>query len=92
MDTKMRGVNTWKPARCSGIGSHVHGYEQATNIFLGYRCTIQGVRMKSIQNKIIISQKAFIIHFYVLFIASGVGLSPLHCGHFWLILPAPEDR
>jgi hypothetical protein len=26
------------------------------------------------------------------FIASGVGLSPLHCGHFWPIVPAPDDR
>jgi hypothetical protein len=26
------------------------------------------------------------------FIASGVGLSPLYCGHFWPIVPAPEDR
>jgi hypothetical protein len=26
------------------------------------------------------------------FIASGVGLSPLYCGHFWPIVPAPGDR
>jgi hypothetical protein len=26
------------------------------------------------------------------FIASGVGLSPLYCGHFWPIVPAPDDR
>jgi hypothetical protein len=25
-------------------------------------------------------------------IASGVALSPLHCGHFWPIVPAPDDR
>jgi hypothetical protein len=25
------------------------------------------------------------------FIASGVGLSPLYCGHFWPIVPAPDD-
>jgi hypothetical protein len=26
------------------------------------------------------------------FIAIGVGLSPLYCGHFWPIVPAPDDR
>jgi hypothetical protein len=26
------------------------------------------------------------------FIASGVGLSPLYCDHFWPIVPAPDDR
>jgi hypothetical protein len=26
------------------------------------------------------------------FIASGVGLSPLYCGYFWPIVPAPDDR
>jgi hypothetical protein len=26
------------------------------------------------------------------FVASGVGLSPLYCGHFWPIVPAPDDR
>jgi hypothetical protein len=26
------------------------------------------------------------------FIASWVGLSPLYCGHFWPIVPAPDDR
>jgi hypothetical protein len=25
------------------------------------------------------------------FIASGVGLSPLYCGQFWPIVPAPDD-
>jgi hypothetical protein len=30
--------------------------------------------------------------FRVFFIASGVGLSPFYCGHFWPILPAPDDR
>jgi hypothetical protein len=25
-------------------------------------------------------------------IASGVGLSPLYCGHFWPIVLAPDDR
>jgi hypothetical protein len=30
--------------------------------------------------------------FFIFFIASGVGLSPLHCGHFWPIVPAPDDR
>jgi hypothetical protein len=29
--------------------------------------------------------------FYILFIASGVGLSPLYCGYFWPIVPAPDD-
>jgi hypothetical protein len=24
------------------------------------------------------------------FIASGVGLSPLYCGHFWAIVPSPN--
>jgi hypothetical protein len=28
----------------------------------------------------------------VFFIASWVGLSPLYCGHFWPIVPAPDDR
>jgi hypothetical protein len=28
----------------------------------------------------------------VFFIASGVGLSPLYYGHFWPIVPAPNDR
>jgi hypothetical protein len=26
------------------------------------------------------------------FIASGLGLSALYCGHFWPIVPAPDDR
>jgi hypothetical protein len=26
------------------------------------------------------------------FIASGVKLSPLYCGHFWPIVPPPDDR
>jgi hypothetical protein len=29
---------------------------------------------------------------YFSFIASGVGLSPLYCGHLWPIVPAPDDR
>jgi hypothetical protein len=29
-------------------------------------------------------------HLY--FIASGVGLSHVYCGHFWPIVPAPDDR
>jgi hypothetical protein len=29
---------------------------------------------------------------WIFFIASGVGLSPLYCGHFWPIVPAPDDR
>jgi hypothetical protein len=28
----------------------------------------------------------------IFFIASGVGLSPLYCGHYWPIVPAPDDR
>jgi hypothetical protein len=28
----------------------------------------------------------------IFFIASGVGLSPLYCGHFWPIVPASDDR
>jgi hypothetical protein len=31
----------------------------------------------------------FVMYF---FIASGVGLSPLYCGHFWPIVPTPDDR
>jgi hypothetical protein len=27
-----------------------------------------------------------------IFIASGVGLSPLHCGHFWPIVPTLDHR
>jgi hypothetical protein len=30
--------------------------------------------------------------FSMFFIASGVELSPLYCGHFWPIVPAPDDR
>jgi hypothetical protein len=29
---------------------------------------------------------------YMIFTAIGVGLSPLYCGHFWPIVPAPDDR
>jgi hypothetical protein len=32
------------------------------------------------------------IWFNIFFIASGVGLSPLYCGHFWPIVLAPDDR
>jgi hypothetical protein len=33
------------------------------------------------------------IYIYIFFfIASGVGLSPLYCDHFWPIVPAPDDR
>jgi hypothetical protein len=28
----------------------------------------------------------------IFFIASGVGLSLLYCGHFWSIVPAQDDR
>jgi hypothetical protein len=28
----------------------------------------------------------------IFFIASGVGLSLFYCGHFWPIVPAPDDR
>jgi hypothetical protein len=28
----------------------------------------------------------------LLLIASGMGLNPLYCGHFWPIVPAPDDR
>jgi hypothetical protein len=28
----------------------------------------------------------------LIFFASGVGLSPLYCGHFWPIVPAPDNR
>jgi hypothetical protein len=27
----------------------------------------------------------------IIIIVSGVGLSPLYCGHFWPIVPAPDD-
>jgi hypothetical protein len=30
--------------------------------------------------------------FIPFFIDSSVGLSPLYCGHFWPIVPAPDDR
>jgi hypothetical protein len=29
---------------------------------------------------------------FFFFVASGVGLSPLYCGHFWPVVPAPDDR
>jgi hypothetical protein len=29
---------------------------------------------------------------WIFFTASGVGQSPLYCGHFWPIVPAPDDR
>ncbi|PNF40685.1 hypothetical protein B7P43_G02863 [Cryptotermes secundus] len=32
------------------------------------------------------------VEMFIFFIASGVGLCPLHCGHFWPIVPAPDDR
>jgi hypothetical protein len=32
------------------------------------------------------------VHRSIFFIASGVGLSPLYCGHFWPIVPASDDR
>jgi hypothetical protein len=32
------------------------------------------------------------IAFMIYFIANGVGLSPLYYGHFWPIVPAPDDR
>jgi hypothetical protein len=31
------------------------------------------------------------IEAWVCFIASGVGLSPLYCGHFWPIVQAPDN-
>jgi hypothetical protein len=31
-DTKMRGVDSWKPARFCGINRRVHGYEWSTDI------------------------------------------------------------
>jgi hypothetical protein len=31
-------------------------------------------------------------YFYYFIITSGVGLSSLYCGHFWPIVPAPDDR
>jgi hypothetical protein len=30
--------------------------------------------------------------YFFFFIVSGVGLSPLYCGHFWPVVPAPDDR
>jgi hypothetical protein len=32
----------------------------------------------------------FVFTFFLF--ASGVGLSPLYCGHFWPIVAAPDDR
>jgi hypothetical protein len=32
------------------------------------------------------------LNYLCFFIASEVGLSPLYCGHFWPIVPAPDDR
>jgi hypothetical protein len=40
----------------------------------------------------VIQDKKQQTHCTVFFIASGVGLSPLYCGHFWPIVPAPDDR
>jgi hypothetical protein len=36
--------------------------------------------------------KNYLFQNYVFFITSGVGLIPLHCGQFWPIVPAPDDR
>jgi hypothetical protein len=36
-------------------------------------------------------QIKFTFTFVHFFIVSGVGLSPLYCGHFWPIVPAPDD-
>jgi hypothetical protein len=33
-----------------------------------------------------------LLHIVIFFIASGVGLSPLYCSHFWPIVPDPDDR
>jgi hypothetical protein len=38
------------------------------------------------------AHRVFQRFYKVFFIASGVGLSPLYCGHFWPIVPAPDDR
>jgi hypothetical protein len=46
----------------------------------------------------LISRKYFILllfdreYFKDFLIASGLGLSPLYRGHFWPIVPAPDDR
>jgi hypothetical protein len=34
---------------------------------------------------------AHLEHIIIVFVASGVGLSPLYYGHFWPIVPAPGD-
>jgi hypothetical protein len=33
-----------------------------------------------------------VIRMVIFFIISGVGLSPLYYGHFWTVVPAPDDR
>jgi hypothetical protein len=46
-------------------------------------------------DNICISLDVFVKHnisFRIFFIASGLGLSSLYCGHFWPIVPAPDDR
>jgi hypothetical protein len=49
----------------------------------------QMLGLYSIRPQLIISKSFPIRHF---FIASGVGLRPLYCGHFWPIVPASNDR
>jgi hypothetical protein len=39
---------------------------------------------------IVLAPTQFKYFFFI--IASGVGLSPLYCGHFWPIVPAADDR
>jgi hypothetical protein len=33
-----------------------------------------------------------LLHFIVIIIIGGVGLSPWYCGHFWPIVQTPDDR
>jgi hypothetical protein len=42
IDTGREVLGSWKTARCGGSKKGIHGYEQATNIFLGYRYTTSG--------------------------------------------------
>jgi hypothetical protein len=40
----------------------------------------------------IFSSEDKVVPVLIFFIASGMGLSPLYCDHFWPIVPAPDDR
>jgi hypothetical protein len=53
--------------------------------YLGTRITNQNLIQEEIKRTVNSGDSFFLF-------ANGVGLSPLYCGHFWHIVPAPDDR